>query len=133
MNTEDILFQIDREMQNRGHGKMDANTLKETYQRLQNPNVVNAFTSGQLTVSMIADHADQAIQTVKKQSMSRGMLQPSNPSNALPLGNSRIFGQQDIANSDSLIHNLPATPEDNLRAMPLLPMPLPREQLLYNT
>lgn len=127
-STEDLLFELEQELIKRGHPKLDAPTLKEAYTRMQNPHFQQMVSSGQVNVKMLADEIDKGVGAVKERQAKR--QSPQSPASALPLGNSRVFGEQNIARTDSQIHNLPATGDDRMRFQQLMPMPLPRKKLL---
>ena len=93
MDPTEWLFEIDQQLRQRGHPPMDASTLKEAYTRLQAPEVVQAFQSGQLTTQQLVEQADQAIQTARKPRGGLPLPQGQQPVSGLaPNGQSAIAG-----------------------------------------
>lgn len=58
---EDYLVQIHTEMQTRGMPELDDDTVKELSRRMQHPNVMQGFQSGQLTAKTIVDEVQAAL------------------------------------------------------------------------
>lgn len=65
--------------------------------------------------SMRSPEIEQILRQVTPRKAIRGIDKPSVPYEGLPFGGSRIAGEGMSAMSDSMIHNLPATGEDQSR------------------
>ena len=62
---EDVLFEVEQTLVKQGHPKLDAETLKEAYKHLTNPQVLQQIQAGQLTPQHIAEQVGQALQVVQ--------------------------------------------------------------------
>ena len=74
MNPIDVLRELDQKLRAKGLPPMDAPTLKEVHQRLQQPEVMTALQSGQLTTDALVEQVGQAMQTMRGGRMGTGMV-----------------------------------------------------------
>lgn len=80
----DVLYQVDKGLRQRGHPPMDAATLKEVYARMEHPEVKQAIQSGQLTAEKIIQEVESAIKGMKNPGP-QPMQQAQAPQQPMPM------------------------------------------------
>lgn len=105
---EDVLFEVEQALVKQGHPKLDAETLKEAYKHLTNPQVLQQIQAGQLTPQHIAEQVGQALQVVqaRRKPKQAGLLREHH--GLPPLGNSRIYGDAAAGGEGFQYQQLPA-------------------------
>lgn len=110
-----FLYDIDQELQRRGHPPMDDDTLRYTATRMTHPLVREKLRNDEWTVEDLVNEVEEGLRGVRREPRSGRGDELLDPNNA----KSRIEGDVGLALAASKIHALPGDPRDQTVQNPM--------------